>query len=1816
MSARNVVAGVAVCLALGRAAGGDLGIVINEINYHAVHGAGFAPAELAWLELCNRDAQAVDLSGWSFARGIRFTFPAGTVLPGGGFLALCRNRAACAAVWPDVPWLGEFELHLAKGGERVTLCNARAAVIDSVFYSDARPWPDRADGGGATLELRDANEDNDDPANWASSLVAGGTPGRRNSAAVPGAALIGRNAPWRFWRGESAPPGAPGEWIEPGYDDGRWEVGESPIGFGSGVYTLTALADMRDAYTTVFTRAAFDVADPGAFERIELLADFDDGFAAYLNGREIVRVLIAGTGVPERTAVAAATHKSQTPCVWRISPDALQAGRNVLAILAANQNIGSSTFVIDAALSGVAGSAAPPRPALALNEIGPEAGGGAWVELRNESAEEIALDGLALGADIRALTPLSGRIGGGGFAVFSLGSLPRSGTLMLVRGPELWHAAQLKYRLIEGESWGRYPTGGRGYFTMPTPGAANGARPHRQVVISEINYHPESGDDRDEFIELHNSGATPVDLSGWRFESGIAYEFTSGIVLEPGGYLLVVPDAARAATLYGGAAAAGDYAGRLSDKSERIVLADALGREIADFHYADDGGWPREADGPACAPDPDYPEETCGAGMTLELRHAGLEPDSGGAWVAETAGGTPGRGRVQAGEDPPPAIYDCGYEPVLPVPGQAVRFTVKALCPAGVESAAVKWRYSDDSSWRTVPLADNGAGGDEEAGDARWTGLLTGADRGGTIVWHCVAESMTGADGVWPRGAPDKHFLLRVDARPFLEQVTSRFAYLLMTEEDLSTLRTRPAGSNALLPCALLKDGRVCQYGLVRYRGSSARSYDPRSFRVELTHDETRPNGRILFFNAMEPSRQHMGMATFDLAGVPAPYVRLTAFGMNDGFWTSYANVERLDGFFLERWFPGDDGGNLYRGVRCTQLADLDYRGEDSAPYECSYDKVTNEDAADWSDLIALCRALNAPDEGYLAGVEAVADIDQWCRYLAVQTVLANQETCIYNDAGDDYYLYARPPDGKFILLPWDMDSVYRENVAEERLFRPELPAVKRLLRHPAHAPRFWRHLRELVDGSFGPDGVGRELGLLPAWVSRATLASFANFRERRDAYIRSQLAESLRACARVFAAGTIVADAIPRHAVWRYFTGTEDPAPGLEWTALDFDAAAWRLGPAGFGYGDNDDATVLADMQYSYTTVYVRCEFTLDRPEDLALQQLWVNYDDGFVCYLNGREIVRENAGAAGSVLAHDAVASGSHEQGTPATYAMDGFVAHARAGRNVLALIGLNNDAGSSDFSLDPALLALPGLVSGAPGGCDSPLLVPDGASILLEGFAPVADTSFVEVGGAPALYDVVTGAWRAALDQVPASIAVRALTAAGAPAAALDLAVLRRAPAEFAGAITGSRRLDALGGPYLFNGATVEAGVVLTVEAGAECLCSSARALVVRGELRVLGEEGAPVLLRRGFRSTDAAIVIEGGTAYIRGAEFLDGTTNMSPRLPTDPAAALPVNACRVQGGTLTLEQCAFRGWGAPCVSVAQGTLRAMGCLFAESAGGVRADGAAVELTACRFETLGPQDGVRHRNGGSLKVVECAFQDIAGHGIDTAAPSVIGLSTLVGIGRRALSFQGDADHQVAYVLAAWAETGVAVRSGGRCALDHMTCTGNALGIDVGSWGAGAARADLTNGIVWGNARAFALQGAGALQVAWTLFEDAAIASSGDNLLADPRFIDPAGGDWRVDSQSPARSRAADGSDLGALPRPEGQVLGGDVNRDARVNIADVIFLLGYLFANGDPPWCLPLADINGDGLKNIADPIHLLGYLFTSGAPPADPPASCGE
>ena len=69
------------------------------------------------------------------------------------------------------------------------------------------------------------------------------------------------------------------------------------------------------------------------------------------------------------------------------------------------------------------------------------------------------------------------------------------------------------------------------------------------------------------------------------------------------------------------------------------------------------------------------------------------------------------------------------------------------------------------------------------------------------------------------------------------------------------------------------------------------------------------------------------------------------------------------------------------------------------------------------------------------------------------------------------------------------------------------------------------------------------------------------------------------------------------------------------------------------------------------------------------------------------------------------------------------------------------------------------------------------------------------------------------------------------------------------------------------------------------------------------------------------------------------------------------------------------------------------------------------------------------------------------------------------------------------------------------------------------------------------------------------------------------------------------------------------------GDSNADASIDIADVVFVLEYLFAQGNVPLCEDTADSNDDGWIDIADPVFMLNYLYGDGTAPVAPFATCG-
>ena len=157
---------------------------------------------------------------------------------------------------------------------------------------------------------------------------------------------------------------------------------------------------------------------------------------------------------------------------------------------------------------------------------------------------------------------------------------------------------------------------------------------------------------------------------------------------------------------------------------------------------------------------------------------------------------------------------------------------------------------------------------------------------------------------------------------------------------------------------------------------------------------------------------------------------------------------------------------------------------------------------------------------------------------------------------------------------------------------------------------------------------------------------------------------------------------------IWQYIVPQSDQ--GTAWRYAGFDASAWTTGPSGFGYGDDDDNTIISTT----LSVFIRKEFLVT---DLAsIQKLILNmdYDDGFVAYLNGTEIARVNLGAAGQEIPYDQGTNDLlHEAtiwqgGAPEIFDISNPQDILVEGTNVLAIQGHNVSLTSSDMSLIPFL------------------------------------------------------------------------------------------------------------------------------------------------------------------------------------------------------------------------------------------------------------------------------------------------------------------------------------------------------------------------------------------------------------------------------------------------------------------------------------------------------------------------------------------------
>ncbi|MCP4451482.1 MAG: hypothetical protein GY809_08475, partial [Planctomycetes bacterium] len=109
--------------------------------------------------------------------------------------------------------------------------------------------------------------------------------------------------------------------------------------------------------------------------------------------------------------------------------------------------------------------------------------------------------------------------------------------------------------------------------------------------------------------------------------------------------------------------------------------------------------------------------------------------------------------------------------------------------------------------------------------------------------------------------------------------------------------------------------------------------------------------------------------------------------------------------------------------------------------------------------------------------------------------------------------------------------------------------------------------------------------------------------------------------------AGSAALTLIDDQETWQYYKGQDAPG-GSEtlWREPTFNDAQWLQGRAPIGYGENFVATVLDDMRYNYTTVYLRKTFSVDTDFPVGDLTLEARFDDAMAVWLNGTLVVLDN--------------------------------------------------------------------------------------------------------------------------------------------------------------------------------------------------------------------------------------------------------------------------------------------------------------------------------------------------------------------------------------------------------------------------------------------------------------------------------------------------------------------------------------------------------------------------------------------------------------
>ena len=1072
-------------------------IAISEIMYKpAPRSDGY---NVEFIELYNSNPWFHDIGGYQIvADNLQYTVPARTTIPGGGFLVIAASPSSLQTLYGITNVLGPYTGSLKASGT-LQLLDEHGAVLLTVPYSNVYPWPVAADGTGHSLILANPTYGEEDPRAWDISDVVGGSPG--------------------------------------------------------------ALESFR----------------PDPLRKV------------------VINELLAHT---------------ENPAV----PD--------------------------------------------------------FIELYNHSALTNDLSGCILTDDpavSKFVIPSGTLIGPGGFVYFeraqlSFGLRAEGETVYLLKPDRsrVLDAVQFEAQ-ADGVSYGRWPDGANDFYALATrtPGAANSPISISDIVINELMYHPLSGNDDDQFIELYNQSTNPVSLANWQFTSGVTFTFPTNVTLAPDGYLVLARNVtnllAKYANLNSGNTL-GNFSGKLSHNGERVSLAKpqllngvtTLYVVEDEVNYGTGGRWGHWAAGGGSSLELIEPRgnhrlaanwadsddtqksgwvniETSGvlnngqnysgginyaqlglldvgeclvdnvevrsgtAGvnlvknpdfeggltnwslqgcmvrsslensgyassrslhircssrlwtganscqMALNANSLGLNQTAtlrfkarwlhgwpeialrlNGNWL-EAAGalpvppnlGTPGAPNSRRVANAGPALYEVTHTPSLPAENQDVLVTARVHDPDGVQSITLNYRYDGSTYSQTLPMLDDGSGGDGVAGDGVFSATIPGQYSGAIITFFVSATDRRGVSSRFPAlvndNAPERECVVMFgDGNP---GGSFGVYHLWVTQTNADLWNSLPILSNEMIDGTLVCGNRVIYNMQGRYAGSPYHQdfyylgYYPAHYKWDFPDDD-KLFGATSFDKIHAPGNGAGDDGTFQRE--QAANMLLRALGvpwLNRRYVALYINGSRPvplmedaqtpDADLVKEYFPNDPNGYLYKMqpwfefdptssstyldfVNCAWCNLMPYptTGIKKVPrYRYNFEiRSTPGSMSDFTNVFSLVDAAGAPTTAnYVANMQNLADMENWMRVFAANHAAGNWDSFGAQNA-QNLYGYLGTKGTKYSLLMFDFNIALGNGGSWSpgaNLFtgNSQDPNTAAIYNNPAFRRMYLRALQELVNG-------------------------------------------------------------------------------------------------------------------------------------------------------------------------------------------------------------------------------------------------------------------------------------------------------------------------------------------------------------------------------------------------------------------------------------------------------------------------------------------------------------------------------------------------------------------------------------------------------------------------------------------------------------------------------------------------------------------------------------------------------------------------------